>query len=109
MDIRPFIACNELEQAANFYSRLGFKIEPAGDSLLVASQDNCYFFLYQNQHVQPLQLPMFQLCVKDIQSLFTQVITKLPDAKYQPIVQEPWGKVIYLWGPSGEQWHITEL
>ena len=53
---------------------------------------------------------MLQLIVKDINAARNQ-IESMGDllGKYEPIKQEPWGKVIYLWGPAGELWHITEL
>jgi hypothetical protein len=25
-----------------------------------------------------------------------------------PPKREAWGKVVYMWGPSGELWHLTE-
>jgi hypothetical protein len=53
---------------------------------------------------------MLQLIVLDIQEAFVTISSiKGFDIKYQPIKTEPWGKVIYLWGPSGELWHVTEL
>jgi hypothetical protein len=53
---------------------------------------------------------MLQLIVPDIQEAF-DTISGIEgfEIKYQPIKAEPWGKVIYLWGPSGELWHVTEL
>lgn len=53
---------------------------------------------------------MLQLIVPDIEEAFATVSSiKLKGIRYEPIKSEPWGKVIYLWGPSGELWHITEL
>lgn len=53
---------------------------------------------------------MLQVCVLNINEAFN-TISKLThfDIRYEGIKQEPWGKVIYLWGPSGELLHITEL
>ncbi|WP_371257866.1 hypothetical protein [Pseudoalteromonas sp. '520P1 No. 423'] len=53
---------------------------------------------------------MVQLIVLDINDVFNQISNiEGFDIKYEPIKSEPWGKVIYLWGPSGELWHITKL
>lgn len=53
---------------------------------------------------------MLNLIVLDINDVFNQISSiKGFDIKYEPIKSEPWGKVIYLWGPSGELWHITKL
>jgi hypothetical protein len=40
-----------------------------------------------------------------------EVISKIEgfNIKFNPVKDEPWGKVIYLWGPSGELWHVTEF
>mgnify|MGYP007079443023 CR=1 FL=1 len=53
---------------------------------------------------------MLQLIVGDIKEAYG-VVSKITDSdtKHSEIKQERWGKVIYLWGPSGELWHITEL
>ena len=59
--------------------------------------------------LQRFQQQMLQLCVQDIQATFELICEKLPSAKYQPIQNQGWGKVMYLWGPAGELWHITEL
>ena len=53
---------------------------------------------------------MLQVCVLNVNETFN-IISKLThfDIRCEGIKQEPWGKVIYLWGPSGELLHITEL
>ena len=53
---------------------------------------------------------MFQLSVLDINEAF-EVISNLDgfNIKYEAIKTEHWGKVVYLWGPSGELWHVTEF
>jgi hypothetical protein len=53
---------------------------------------------------------MLQLVVPDIEKAY-EVLSKIKgfNTKCDPIKNEPWGKVVYLWGPSGELWHITEL
>lgn len=53
---------------------------------------------------------MFQLSVPNIKSAL-ETIENVEgfEIKYKPIKEERWGKVIYMWGPSGEMWHITEL
>jgi hypothetical protein len=53
---------------------------------------------------------MLQLVVADIDAAFTFISQlELSDIRYTEIKKEAWGKVVYLWGPSGELWHITEL
>lgn len=53
---------------------------------------------------------MMQLIVQDIDKAFESISAiELFEVKHSSIEQESWGKVIYLWGPSGELWHFTEL
>ncbi|WP_342743317.1 lactoylglutathione lyase [Pseudocolwellia agarivorans] len=82
----------------------------ATEELSIFENGGCTFFLQKTYNqVLNTQL-MLQLSVVDINEAF-QVISHLKgfDIKYEPIKVEPWGKVIYLWGPSGELWHVTEL
>jgi hypothetical protein len=53
---------------------------------------------------------MLQLIVPDINAAY-ETISRIEghEFRFEPIKTESWGKVIYLWGPSGELWHITQL
>jgi len=52
---------------------------------------------------------MLQICVADIQDAFDLCSRSLHKTKISSIEQQHWGSVFYLWGPSGELLHITEL
>lgn len=109
-DIRVFIPSNNYEVSQSFYQALGFKMDYVTAELSIFENGGCTFFL-QKIHNEVLNTElMFQLSVKDIDEAFL-LISNLEgfDIKYEPIKVEPWGKVIYLWGPSGELWHVTEL
>lgn len=51
---------------------------------------------------------MLQLIVESIDDAY-KLVSGLSECKHSDIKRELWGSVIYLWGPSGELWHITEL
>ena len=51
---------------------------------------------------------MLQLIVENIDAAY-ELVSGLNEVKHSKIKREPWGSVVYLWGPSGELWHITEL
>jgi predicted lactoylglutathione lyase len=109
-DIRLFIPSKDFAVSQAFYQALGFIKDPVNDQLCIFSSGECTFFL-QNFYNQSLaENLMMQLIVKDINAALKQIesMGELVD-KYEPIQQETWGKVIYLWGPAGELWHITEL
>ncbi|MGH1541992.1 MAG: lactoylglutathione lyase [Arenicella sp.] len=109
-DIRPFIPAIELERSRSFYQALGFTSDSATADMIIMSNGVCTFFLYQHNKGKLDNDTMFQLVVPNIETALCSIenITVF-DVKYEPIKEEPWGKVIYLWGPSGEMWHITEL
>ena len=109
-DIRPFIPSKDYEESRSFYLALGFKVEHAGPDLSLCTKGECIFFLqnfYNEDFAKNLNL---QLIVQDIDEALA-VISGVEEIEvmHSSIKQEHWGKVIYLWGPSGELWHVTEL
>ena len=109
-DLRVFIPSKDYEESQSFYKALGFQMEPASDDLTIFSKGPCTFFLQRFFNEELAKNLMLQLIVSDIQEAF-DVISKIRgiDFRFEPIKSEPWGKVIYLWGPSGELWHVTEF
>ena len=78
--------------------------------LCILEAGNCTFFLQDFYDEGLAKNLMLQLIVEDIDEAFTR-ISSLDgfDIRYEPISEERWGKVMYLWGPAGELWHITQL
>lgn len=109
-DIRLFIPSKDFALSQQFYQALGFSKESVNDQLCLFTCDECTFFLQNSCQQAFAENIMMQLIVPDIHAAFAQIESMGDLAnKYQPIKHEPWGKVVYLWGPSGELWHITEL
>ncbi|HEY7771775.1 MAG TPA: hypothetical protein VIC26_01230 [Marinagarivorans sp.] len=115
-EIRLFIPCKDYEKSKIFYAALGFEAESAGDELTIFTKNGCTFFLQNKFYGEEFsQNLMLQLIVKNIDEAYGLVSNladydiKLSDIKYSEIQEEHWGRVVYLWGPSGELWHITEL
>ncbi len=78
--------------------------------MAVVSNGICTFFLYQEEYESEGSNFMFQLSVPNIED--AQITLQNVDGfniKYEPVKVDRWGKVVYIWGPSGEMWHITEL
>jgi len=109
-DIRVFIPSKDYEISKYFYQELGFTMDYASDDLSIFSSGDSTFFLSNYYNEGLATNLMLQLSVLDIDEAFT-TISNLSgfDMKYDPIKNESWGKVIYLWGPSGELWHVTEF
>lgn len=109
-DIRVFIPSKDYEESQSFYQALGFSMEFASEELSIFENGTCTFFLQNFYNEDLAKNIMFQLIVADIDEAF-DVISNIKGfkIKYEPIKKERWGKVVYLWGPSGELWHVTEL
>jgi hypothetical protein len=109
-DIRVFIPSKDYKVSQSFYQALGFKMSYVSDDLSLFESGDCTFFLQNYYNKQFAENLMFQLSVLDIQEAY-QTISSLKgfDIRFEPIKQERWGKVVYLWGPAGELWHVTEF
>lgn len=109
-DIRPFVPSKDYEQSKSFYQALGFSMSYASEDLSIFTLGPCTFFLQRYYNEAFANNLMLQLIVADIEEAFARIsgISDM-EIRYQPIKQESWGKVIYLWGPAGELWHITQL
>ncbi|MEP0174533.1 MAG: lactoylglutathione lyase [Paraglaciecola sp.] len=109
-DIRAFLPSKDYEHSKKFYQAMGFKMDYVSDDLSLFSNGECSFFLQNFYNEELATNLMFQLIVLDINVAF-DLVSNLQDfdIKFAPITQQAWGKVFYLWGPSKELWHITEL
>ena len=109
-DIRVFVPCKNYQQSQLFYQALGFEITPANNDLCIATKGATTFFLQRFFNEELANNLMLQLLVPNIKDAYNHISTiKDFNIKHTEIKKEPWGDVIYLWGPSGELWHITEL
>ncbi|PJE57247.1 glyoxalase [Marinomonas polaris] len=109
-DIRAFVPSKDYELSKSFYVALGFDGESAGEALTIFTKDGCTFFLQKYYNEEFANNVMLQLIVNDINESYELISEiKIENVRHSEIKVEPWGKVIYLWGPSGELWHVTEL
>jgi predicted enzyme related to lactoylglutathione lyase len=107
-----FVPARNFEAAKRFYAEL-FEVRWQNKELC-QFQAGGSSFLLQNYHQRDwAENSMYQLLVKDAHATWEQlqssgVLTRHDNVRANPPKQEPWGKVVFLWGPSGELWHITE-
>lgn len=92
-----------------FYEEIGFSSEPASDQLTLIWNGDCYAFLQRFNNLELADNFMLQICVTDIQEAYKRCNNSVYKTKISEVNIAPWGKVFYLWGPSGELLHITEL
>lgn len=108
-EIKAFVPSKDYDESRRFYKAWGFAVEAINNDLSVVSSGKCSFFLQRFYNEELAKNLMLQLSVQNIEQAQESIGNiKEFTVKQSPIQNEPWGKVIYLWGPSGELWHITE-
>jgi hypothetical protein len=109
-DIRVFVPSKDYEISKEFYQALGFRMQYVSEELSIFECGACIFFLQNFCNQELAKNLMLQLIVADIGDALEIISNiKTKGIRYEPIVKEHWGQVIYLWGPSGELWHVTQL
>jgi predicted enzyme related to lactoylglutathione lyase len=108
-DIRVFMPSQDFDASKTFYSDLGFNCEPVNDELALFSNGECTFFLQRFYNKELAENLMLQICVLDIQSAYEKATAARHKTKISEIHSEHWGEVFYVWGPSGELLHVTQL
>ena len=107
--IKAFVPSKDYSISQTFYNDIGFKSEFVSDDLTLLSNGHCQFFLQRFYDEALATNFMLQLCVLDIDAAHARSKDARHKLKITDVKQEPWGKVFYLWGPSGELLHITQL
>ncbi len=108
-NIKAFIPSNDYAVSQRFYTEIGFTPEYVSNDLTLFQNGECVFFLQRFYNQELARNFMLQICVTDIQDAYNLCAKSTSKTKITPIQQEPWGKVFYLWGPSDELLHITQL
>ena len=108
-DIKAFVPCENYEVSKLFYQEIGFKLENASDDLTLLLNGDCRLFLQRFYNSDLADNFMLQVCVADINAAYELCSQSVYKRKISAIEKEHWGTVFYLWGPSGELLHITQL
>lgn len=109
-DIRAFVPSKNYSVSKSFYHALGFEMDYVSEDLTLFTNGECSFFLQRFYNQTFANNLMLQLSVLDIAHAYATLSNLTGfDIRFEPIKEEPWGKVMSLWGPSGELWQITEF
>ncbi|WP_395345307.1 lactoylglutathione lyase [Ningiella sp. W23] len=109
IDIKAFVPSRDYERSLAFYSEIGFESEYVTDDLTVFQNGECLLFLQRFYQEELARNFMLQICVSDIDEAFALCSRSKHKTKISEIQSETWGKVFYLWGPSDELLHVTQL
>lgn len=108
--MRVFIPSKDYGASQSFYQALGFKMSEASKDLSIFELGNSTFFLQRYYKKEFAENLMLQLIVSNIEEAYACMsLMEGHDFRFSPIKDEHWGRVVYMWGPSGELWHVTEL
>ena len=108
-NISVFIPGKNFEISAEFYTDLGFVSDYVSDDLSIFANGQCTFFLQRHYNQEFAENLMLQICVLNIDLAYQSANSARHKQKITGIKTEHWGKVFYIWGPSGELLHITQL
>ncbi|MET1254283.1 hypothetical protein [Aliikangiella maris] len=108
--IRVFIPCKNYELSKAFYQALGFNLTFESTEICEFVRNECSFLLHNHYHEGLAKNLNIQLSVLNIDEVYQKLQSLCGfNIRFKPPKVKAWGSVIYLWGPSGELWHITQF
>ncbi len=112
IEMVTFIPAKDFAASVRFYEEL-FAVNWQTDTLCQIQAGTSKFLIQDFYQADFANNCMYQLLVDDIDATWLElqssgVLTRHGEVKAQPPKQEAWGRVIYLWGPAGELWHLTQ-
>ena len=108
-DIKAFVPCKNYEVSKAFYEEIGFSLAYVTDDLTLCESGECALFLQRFYEPALANNFMLQICVDSIEQAYERCSRSQHKTNLTEVKQESWGKVFYIWGPSGELLHVTEL
>lgn len=108
--MKTFVPAKDFELSKRFYAEI-FEVGPQSPRLCEFSVGGNEFLLQDFNEPEFTSNCMYQLTCSDVQSAWrflSDVVAKYSGTSVRPPKDEPWGKVVYLLGPSGELWHVTQ-
>ena len=111
-EVIPFIPSKDFQASIDFYSEL-FETNWQTESLCQVQAGRSRFLIQDFYDPDYVKNCMYQLMVQDVETIWTQfresgVLNRHGNVRANPPKKEAWGTVVYLWGPAGELWHITQ-
>ena len=106
-----FIPAKDFGASVRFYEEL-FDVNWQTERLCQIQAGASRFLIQDFYQSDYANNSMYQLFVDDVDATWQRlqssgVLTRHAVRAQQP-KQEAWGRVIYVWGPAGELWHLTQ-
>ncbi|TCK02976.1 hypothetical protein CLV83_4029 [Marinobacterium mangrovicola] len=107
--IKGMIQVNNLDESLCFYSEIGFDIEQISEDYFYLMNNGASFLIQHFYYLSVAKNQFLNICVSDIRLAHQLCSGSSYKMKISSIKQEVWGKVFYLWGPSRELLHVSQL
>jgi len=111
--LRPFVPAKDFEISKRFYSDVGFRIEPLGDSVAAMHLGSHSFLLQDYYNEEWAANFMMHMMVDDLDAWWEHVSSLNMASRYgvrspRAPKLESWGlNVAYMFDPAGVLWHIA--
>jgi hypothetical protein len=108
--MKTFVPAKDFELSRRFYADIFEELWTHG-KLCGFGAGGSEFLLQDFYQPEFANNSMYQIACSDAQAAWqflSEVVAKYPGTKVHPPKEESWGIVVYLHGPSGELWHVTQ-
>lgn len=108
--VMAFVPAKDFEQSKRFYSEIFELVRE--DAKVCEFRAGTGGFLLQDFYQQEFaDNCMYRVCCRDLLTTWkslSEVVAKYDGTSVRAPKDEVWGSVVYLFGPSGELWHVTQ-
>jgi len=108
--MKTFVPAKVFDLSKRFYAEI-FEATWADTKLCGFRVGDSEFMLQDFYQAEFANNSMYQIMVPNAQEAWrflSEVVAKFDGTAVRPPKEEPWGTVVYLFGPSGELWHVTQ-
>ena len=108
--VKAFVPSQNFELSKRFYAEL-FEQAWTVEKLCGFTVGGSEFLLQDFYQREFADNCMYQVMCSDAHEAWqflSEIVQKYPGTSVRPPKAEPWGTVVYLIGPSGELWHVTQ-
>ena len=109
-EVKAFVPARDFELSKRFYAEV-FEVSWTSEKLCEFVVGGTAFLLQDFYRTELADNCMYQVACDDAHAAWqflSDVVAKYPGTSVRAPKEEPWGTVVYLFGPSGELWHLTQ-
>jgi hypothetical protein len=107
--MKTFVPAKDFEYSRRFYAEI-FDEDSLAERVCGFRVGDSAFLLQDFYEPEFARNCTYRVPCKDVQAVFnflSEIVAKYDGPSVRPPKLEPWGKVVYLFGPSGELWQFA--